>query len=111
MQHQLAHELSHYEFLRERLAAQFPEADEETLLDTLEGMTELHEMIAAVVRARFDDLTLVAALKSRISDMQERLSRIGHRAVHDAGDEERWWKEQDLDSLQIAEKLWGEFSL
>ncbi len=80
MQHQLAHELSHYEYLRERLAAQFPEADEETLLDTLEGMTELHEMIAAVVRARLDDLTLVAALKSRISDMQERLSRIEHRA-------------------------------
>ena len=80
MQHQLTRELSHYEYFRERLAAQFPEADEETLLDTLEGMTELHEMIAAVVRARLDDLTLVAALKSRISDMQERLSRIGHRA-------------------------------
>ncbi len=80
MQHQLAHELSHYEYLRERLAAQFPEADEETLLDTLEGMTELHEMIAAVIRSRLNDLTLVAALKSRISDMQERLSRIEHRA-------------------------------
>ncbi len=80
MQHQLTRKLSHYEYLRERLAAQFPEADEETLLDTLEGMTELHEMIAAVVRARLDDITLVAALKSRISDMQERLSRIEHRA-------------------------------
>lgn len=80
MQHRLAHELSHYEYLRDRLAAQFPEADEETLLDTLEGITELHEMIAAVVRARMDDLTLVAALKSRIGDMQDRLSRIEHRA-------------------------------
>ncbi len=39
------------------------------------------------------------------------LCALHHRAVHDAGDEERWWKEQDLDSLQIAEKLWGEFSL
>ncbi len=76
----LAHELTHYEYLRERLAAQFPEADEETLLDTLEGITELHEMIAALVRARLNDLTLVAALKSRISEMQERLSRIEHRA-------------------------------
>jgi len=80
MQHQLAHELSHYEYLRDRLATQFPEADEETLLDTLEGMTDLHEMIAAVIRARLDDLTLVAALKSRISSMQDRLSRIGLRA-------------------------------
>ncbi len=80
MQHQLKRELSHYEYLRERLATQFPEADEKTLLDTLEGMTELHEMIAAVVRVRMDDLTLVTALKSRISGMQERLSRIEHRA-------------------------------
>ncbi len=80
MQYQLANELSHYEYFRERLSAQFPEADEETLLDTLEGMTELHEIIATVTRARLDDLTLAGALKSRIADMQERLSRIEHRA-------------------------------
>ena len=80
MQHQLSHEISHYEYLREKLSAQYPEADEETLLDTLEGMTELHEMIATVTRSRLDDLTLVGALKSRITDMQERLSRIEHRA-------------------------------
>ena len=40
MSKSLAHELAHHQYLREQLAVQFPEADEETLLDTLEGMTE-----------------------------------------------------------------------
>lgn len=80
MQHKLAQELTHYEYLREQLVEQFPEADEETLLDTLEGMTDLHDMISAVTRKRLDDVTLVAALKSRITDMQARLSRIEVRA-------------------------------
>ncbi len=76
MRHQLIRELSHHQYLRERLEAEFPEADEETLLDTLEGMTNLHEMIAAVIRSRLDDLALVAALRARMADMQERLARL-----------------------------------
>ena len=36
MTHPLIHELAHHQYLREQLAAQFPDADEETLLDTLE---------------------------------------------------------------------------
>ncbi len=39
MTHALLHELAHHQYFREQLAAQFPEADEETLLDTVEGMT------------------------------------------------------------------------
>jgi hypothetical protein len=80
MQHNLAVAMSHYEYLRDQLAAQFPDADEETLLDTLEGITDLHEAISTVMRARLNDLTLASALKSRISNMQERLSRIDTRA-------------------------------
>ena len=49
MQELIRHELVHYQYLREQLAAQFPDADEETLLDTLEGMTDLNEMIGSVV--------------------------------------------------------------
>ncbi len=78
--HSLLHELTHHQYLRERLAAEFPDADEETLLDTLEGMTNLHEMLAAVVRSQLDDLSLVAALRARIGDMQERLWRLEQRA-------------------------------
>ena len=80
MKHRMVRELSHYAYLRERLVAEFPETDEETLLDTLEGLTDLHEMIAAVTRTRLDDLALTGALKSRIAEMQSRLSRIEYRA-------------------------------
>ena len=37
-------------------------------------------MIAAVTRTRLDDLALTGALKSRIAEMQSRLSRIEYRA-------------------------------
>ena len=54
--------------------------DEETLLDTLEGITSLHELIAEVVRSRQDDLAFIAAVRARISDLQERLTRLDQRA-------------------------------
>jgi hypothetical protein len=34
------------------------------------------------------------------------LCAIHHRALHDAGDEQRWWKEQGHDPFGEAEKLW-----
>ena len=38
-------ERSKYQLLRERLLADWPALDEETVRDTLEGITNLHEMI------------------------------------------------------------------
>ncbi len=69
-------ELAHHEYLRERLAADFPEVDEETLRDTLEGLTDLDEMLAAVTASYLDDRALVAALKLRLAEMQARLGRL-----------------------------------
>lgn len=37
MLRQLNHELANHEFLRQQLEENFPDIDEETLLDTLEG--------------------------------------------------------------------------
>ena len=48
----LTSELQYYQRVRERLLEGLPEADEETVRDTLEGITDLHEMIAAVIRRR-----------------------------------------------------------
>ena len=76
----VVHSLVEYQYLRERLQAEFPEADEDTLRDTLEGLSSLPEALASVLRSYLDDLTLAAALGMRIDDMQERLSRIEHRA-------------------------------
>ncbi len=74
------HELTHPQYLKHELSRKFPDADEEKLLDTLEGLTDLPEMISEVVRSRLDDMALVAALRARIADMNERFGRFEHRA-------------------------------
>ncbi len=76
MTHAINRELSHHQYLRERLEAEFPNADEETLLDTLEGLTKLPDMLAEVLRSQLDDQDLVVALKVRIGDMQVRAGRM-----------------------------------
>ena len=80
MDPRLRQEFSEYQYLRERLIADFPGTDEVTLRDTLEGLSSLPEALAAVLRSYLDDLTLAAALGMRIGDMEERLSRIELRA-------------------------------
>ncbi len=80
MANPLTHELTYHEHLREQIRNDFPDIDEETLADTLEGLTNLNEMLGAVVRSHLDDIAMVDALKSRVDDMQDRLSRISKRA-------------------------------
>ncbi len=80
MTHRIEVEAAHHQYLREKLAAEFPDADEETLRDTVAGLTNLPEMLAAVVRSHLDDRSLVTALRARIADMHERLSRFEARA-------------------------------
>ena len=74
-------ELAKYQLFRQSLIADFPSAEEETLLDTLEGITDLHEMISAVIRSALVDEALHAGLRSRFDDMKERLSRLELRAT------------------------------
>ena len=67
--------------LKQQLVAAYPRADEETLLDTLEGITDLHEMIAAVIRSALVDEALQAGLRTRIEDMRQRLARLEERGA------------------------------
>jgi hypothetical protein len=76
----LVHHLAEYEYLKEHLRAEYQEADEQTILDTLEGLSSLPAALAAVVRSYLDDLALVAAIDIRIGELQERMHRIEHRA-------------------------------
>ena len=80
MRGQLTVEASKYQLLRQRLLADYPNLDEETVADTLEGITDLHEMIAAVIRSALVDEALHAGLRFRVDDMRERLSRLELRA-------------------------------
>src|SRR5262245_52176912 len=74
-------ELSKYQLLRQRLLTNYPNADEETLCDTLEGITDLHEMIAAVIRSALVDEALQLGLRTRLEDMRARLARLDHRGT------------------------------
>jgi hypothetical protein len=80
MQTSLIGALNQYEYIRERVRTEFAGIDDETLRDTVEGLTNLPEMLACVVRSHLDDLAVLAALRTRILDMQERFARIEYRA-------------------------------
>jgi hypothetical protein len=77
MQNQvIARELTHHEYLRGQVQREFPDVDQDTLTDTLAGMTDLPEMIAAVLRSALQDLALARGLRGRLAEMQERLARL-----------------------------------
>ena len=74
-------EVSKYQLLKERLLENCSTIDEETLVDTLEGITDLHEMIAAVIRSALVDEALQAGLRSRLEEMRQRLARLEERGA------------------------------
>jgi Siphovirus Gp157 len=74
-------ELPKYQALKQRILADYPNLDEETLADTLEGITNLHEMIAAIIRSALVDEALQAGLRSRLDEMRHRLARLEQRSV------------------------------
>jgi Siphovirus Gp157 len=77
---QLSFAASAYRAIRDRIQEQDPQIDEQTLADTVEGLTDLHEILQAVIRSALADEALATGLKGRIADMQDRLERLQDRA-------------------------------
>src|SRR5262245_16819490 len=74
-------ESSKYQVLRQRLLVEWPTLEEEWLLDTLEGITNLHEMIAAIIRSALVDEALQTGLGTRLDEMKQRLVRLEDRGA------------------------------
>lgn len=77
---QLSFSAAGYRAIRDRLKTEDPNIDEQTLADTVEGLTNLHEILEAIIRSALQDEALATGLKGRISDMQGRLDRLQDRA-------------------------------
>jgi hypothetical protein len=101
----ISRELSRHNFLRDRLLAEIPDLDSETLADTLEGITDLRQMLAEVVRSALEDEALVAGLSTRLSDMKGRLERFETRA-----ERKRALALQAMREAEIAQLLEADFT-
>ena len=70
-----------YRSVRDRLCTEDPQIDEQTLADTVEGLTDLHEILSAVIRAALTDQALASGLNGRIGEMEARRDRLQDRAA------------------------------
>lgn len=77
----LGNAVAYYKAVRERIQSIETDIDEITLADTVEGLTDLHDIIAAIIRSALLDEALVGGIKNRIKEMQERLARFEERAA------------------------------
>lgn len=78
--HAISLELNRYHRFRSELKEAFPDIEEAEFADTLEGITDLHELIGEVIRSALADQAMAARLKERLDDMRQRLSRLEARA-------------------------------
>ena len=70
-----------YRSIRDRLRTEDPQIDEQTLADTVEGLTDLHEILTAIIRAALTDQALATGLEGRIGEMHARRDRLQDRAA------------------------------
>ena len=67
--------------VRDRIRAEDAQIDQQTLADAVEGLTDLHEVLTAIIRAALTDQALAIGLEGRIGEMQARRDRLQDRAT------------------------------
>jgi hypothetical protein len=70
---------AHYRRMAEQLRADCAGIDDETLKDTLEGVSDLPAMIEELIRSSLADGALMTGLKARLEEMDVRLQRLKER--------------------------------
>jgi Siphovirus Gp157 len=78
---QIANSAINYRAIRDWVRAEDPQIDERALADTVEGLTDLHEILGAIIRAALADQALATGLEGRIGEMQARRDRLQDRAT------------------------------
>jgi hypothetical protein len=71
----------HYRTIRSRLKEEEPQIDDKTLADTVEGLSDLPDILTTILRAALEDEALADGLKVRLEEMDERLGRLRDRAA------------------------------
>ena len=82
----LTHSITAYQTIRQRILALEADIDDTTLADTVEGLTDLNEVVAAVVRSALVDEAMAEGLKGSHSDPAGSAAadlRAGQRAPAD----------------------------
>lgn len=78
--HALQGALSHHQMLVEELRRRFPEADSDTIADTVAGISDLEEALAEVARSAAEDRAMGDVCQRRVDDLQAREKRHYDRA-------------------------------
>ena len=69
----------------------------------MEGLTDLHEILTAIIRAAIADQALATGLEGRISEMQGRLDRLQDRAAKRRQIAKEVMVELDLKKLTVPD--------
>ncbi len=81
MPYPISQSVAVYQTIRNRIIATENAIDEATLADTLEGLTDFHEVIAAVVRTALFQEAMADGLKAHLKALHERLTRLQDSAA------------------------------